>query len=106
MSFKGVIAKAVTAAEKVKADVIKAASDVDGVAVKLTADAPEIEAVADAAVPGASGYITLGISLLEGIADVFDSGSAAAQQNLLNSGLDTSLIAQVKAEIVNIKKLV
>lgn len=106
MSFKGLIAKAVAAAEKVKADVVKAASDVDGIAIKLEADAPEIEAVADATVPGASVYVNLGVSLLESVADVLNSGSAAAEANLKNAGLDESLIAEVKAQLANIKKLV
>lgn len=103
--FQGVIAKLVTAANKVKAEVVKAASDVDGVLVKVEADAPEIEAVANAFVPGASSFVTLGISVLEGLASVLDSGSAAAEQNLTNAGLDSSLIAAVKAQIANIKKL-
>lgn len=105
-SFKGVIAKAVAAAEKVKAAVEKAASDVDGVVVKLAADAPEIAAVASAAVPGAGSFVTLGLSLLESVSDVLNSGSQAAEQNLKNAGLDESLIAQVKAQLANIKKLV
>src|ERR1700728_4420359 len=106
MSFKGVIAKAVAAAKKVKADVAKAASDVDGALVKIEEDAPEVEAVADAVVPGASTYVTLGISVLESLADVLNSGNAAAEANLVNAGLNTSLIAEVKAQIANIEKLV
>ena len=103
--FQGAIAKAVAASEKVKAEVVKAASEVDGVLVKVEADAPEIEAVANAFVPGASSFVTLGISVLEGLASVLDSGSAAAEQNLLNAGLDSSLVAAVKAQLANIKKL-
>ncbi len=106
MSFKGVIAKAVADAEKVKAAIAKAASDVDAELPKLEADAPEVEAVADALVPGASTYIGIGVSLLESVADILDKGDAAAEQNLLNAGLDQALIADVKAQIANIKKLV
>jgi len=106
VSFKGVIAKAVAAAQKIKADVAKAASDVDGALVKITEDAPEVEAIADAVIPGASTYINLGIGVLESLADILNSGNAAAEANLVNAGLDTSLIAEVKAQIANIKKLV
>jgi hypothetical protein len=106
MSFKGVLVKAVAIEEKLKADLAKVATDVDGAVVKLEADAPEIEAVADAVVPGASTYVNLGLTLLEGVADVLDKGDAAAEQNLKNAGLDEALIAAVKAQIANIKKLV
>ncbi len=106
MSVKGVIAKFVSAASKVKADVLKAASEADGIAVKLRADAPEIEAVADAALPGASTYVNIGVSLFEGAVDILDAGGSAAEQNLKNAGFDEALIAQVKAQIANVKKLV
>lgn len=106
MSFKGVIAKAVADAEKVKAAIAKAASDVDAELPKLEADAPEVEAVADAVLPGTSTYLKLGVSLLESLADILDAGNAAAEANLVNAGLDTSLISEVKAQIANIKKLV
>jgi hypothetical protein len=106
MSFKGVIAKVVAAAAKVKAAVAEAASDVDGALVKINEDAPEVEAVANAVLPGASSYVTLGISVLESLCDILDSGNAAAEKNLTDAGLDESLIAQVKAQIANIKKLV
>jgi hypothetical protein len=105
LSFKGIITKAVAAEQKIKVDIAKAASDVDGVVVKLEADAPEIEAVANAAVPGAATYAALGLSVLESVADVLNSGNAAAEQNLKNAGLDESLIAQVKAQLANLKKL-
>lgn len=106
MSFKGVIAKAIADAEKVKAAVAKAAADVDAELPKLEADAPEVEAIANAVLPGSSTYINLGVSLLESLAEILDAGNAAAEQNLVNAGLDTSLISAVKAQIANIKKLV
>ena len=106
MSFKTVIAKAVADAEKVKADLAKVANSVEGAAVKLENDAPEIQAVAEAIFPGIAQFVPLGVSCLEGLADVLNSGSAAAQQNLANSGLDIALINAVKAQIANIKKLV
>lgn len=106
MSFKGVVAKAVAEAEKLKADIAKAAADVDVAVAKVAADAPEVAAVADAVIPGASTYVDIGVSLLESVADILDKGDAAAEQNLLNAGLDQSLIADVKAQIANIKKLV
>jgi hypothetical protein len=105
-SFKGLIAKAVAAETKIKADIAKAASAVDGVVVKLAADAPEIEAVANIALPGVSAYVPLGLSLLEGVADILAKGDAAAEKNLTDAGLDSSLLASVKAELANIKKLV
>jgi hypothetical protein len=106
MSFKGVLVKAEAIAEKVKADVAKAANAVDGVTAKLETDAPEIEAVANALMPGSSNFIALGLSALEALADVLNSGNAAAEQNLKDAGLDEALIAAVKAQIANIAKLV
>jgi hypothetical protein len=105
-TFKGVIAKAIAEAEKVKAAVAKAASDVDAELPKLEADAPEVEAVADALLPGTSTYINLGVEVLESLADILNKGDAAAEQNLKNAGLDEALIAAVKAQIANIEKLV
>ena len=105
-SFKGVIAKAIADAEKVKSAVAKAASDVDAELPKLEADAPEVEAVADALLPGTSTYINLGVEVLESLADILNKGDAAAEQNLKNAGLDEALIAAVKAQIANIEKLV
>ena len=106
MSFSGVIAKVVAAAEKVKSGLVKAVQDVDGVVVKLAGDAPEIAAVVNAAVPGAGNFVTLGITALEQLASVLDAGGAAAESNLKNAGLDETFIAAIKAEIANIKKLV
>jgi hypothetical protein len=104
-AFTGKLTKLVEIAEEVKADVVKAASAVDGVVKKLEADAPEVEAVADAVAPGASTYIKLGLSLVEELSGVLDAGGAAAEQNLLNAGVDAALVAQVKAAIADIKKL-
>lgn len=106
MSFKGVLVKAIAVAEKIKLDVAKAASEVDGAAVKLQADAPELEAIANAVEPGAGNFVNIGLSLVESVADILDSGNAAAEQNLKDAGLDEALIAAVKAQLANIKKLV
>ncbi|HZW92625.1 MAG TPA: hypothetical protein VFF64_06600 [Candidatus Eremiobacteraceae bacterium] len=106
MSFKGLITKAVADEQKIKADIAKAASAVDGVVVKLEADAPEIEAVANVALPGVGNFVPLGLTLLEGVADILDKGDAVAEKNLTDAGLDSSLLASVKAELANIKKLV
>jgi hypothetical protein len=103
--FKGVLTKAEAIAEEVKADVAKAASDVDGAVQKVAADAPEIEALADVVVPGASKFVPLGLTVLEDFAGVLDAGDTAAEQNLLNAGFDSAVIAQVKAAIADIKKL-
>jgi hypothetical protein len=105
MDFKGVLVKAEAIAERAKADVAKAANAVDGAVAKLEKDAPEVEAVANAVVPGASKYMQLGLSAVESIATVLDSGNAAAKQNLLNAGLDESLVSTIEAELANLKKL-
>jgi hypothetical protein len=105
MSFKGVFTKAVADLEKVKSVIAKAAAEVDAELPKIEADAPEVEAVANAIVPGAAAYVSLGLTGLESIADILDKGNAAAEQNLLNAGLDASFIADVKAQIANLKKL-
>jgi transposase len=105
-SFKGVIAKLVAAEVKFKAAIAKAASEVDGVAVKLEADAPEIEAVANAAIPGAGAISATAISVLESLADILNSGNAAAEANLKNAGLDEALIAKIKTQAAAIAKAV
>jgi hypothetical protein len=103
MSFSGVFAKAVADAEKVKAALLKAMTTLDGIVVKVSADAPEIAAVVNAAVPGAGSYITLGVTVLEKIASIVDAGGAAAEQNLKNAGLDETVIAQVKSAVASAK---
>jgi hypothetical protein len=106
VSFKGVIAKALADADKVKAAIAVAAADVDGAVIKLEKDAPVIAAVVEEVIPGAGEFVPLGLSLLEGIAEILNSGDAAAEENLKNAGLDEALIAAVKAQVANIAKLV
>ena len=106
VTFAGVITKAIGVAEKVKAAVLKAVSEVDGVAAKLAADAPEIVAIAAAVSPSASKYATMGLTAVEQLAGAIDTGGAAAKQNLVNAGLDESFVSSIEAEIANIKKLV
>jgi hypothetical protein len=104
-SFKGIITKLVAAAEKIKADLAKVVSDADGVAVKLEQDAPQIEAVANAAIPGAGSLAANAISAYEALCDILDKGDAAAEANLKNAGLDETLLATIKTDASAIKKL-
>jgi hypothetical protein len=106
VTFKGVIVAAVAAEQKLKADLAKVAAEADVVVNKLEADAPTIEAVAEEAIPGIGEFVPLGLSLLEGIAEILNAGNAAAEENLKNAGLDEALIAAVKAQLANIAKLV
>jgi hypothetical protein len=104
--FKGVLAKALADADKVKRAIAVAAADVDGAVIKLEKDAPVIEAVAEEVIPGAGAFVPLGLSLLEAVAEILNAGDAAAEANLKNAGLDEALITAVKAQLANIAKLV
>jgi hypothetical protein len=104
-SWKGVFTGIVKDAEAVKAEVVKIADDVPGVLVKLEKDAPVAEDVANAFLPGSGDIINIGLELAEGVADVLEAGGAAAEQNLINSGFDSALIAKLKALAAQIKSL-
>lgn len=102
--FSGVLKGIVDAGSKVKAALLKAVTEVDDVvipeAVKLQ---PELDAVADAIVPGSASYINIAVSWTEDCAAALDAGDAAVEQNLLNAGLDAAAIAQLKALIPALK---
>lgn len=102
--FSGVVKDITSAAEKVKAAVLKAVSEIDGVvlpeAKKLQ---PTVDAIANAVLPGASEYVDYGIALLEDVASALDAGGAAAETNLQNAGLDVAAIQAVKNLIPQLK---
>jgi hypothetical protein len=89
---------------KVKAAVLKAVAEVDGV---IIPDAAKLEplaaAVAEAVVPGSSAVVTVAENWLLAGAKLIDAGGAAAEANLTNAGLDVALIAQVKSLIPTLK---
>jgi|ERR1700677_2148980 hypothetical protein len=103
-SFKGIAAKLIADWNKAKSEIAKVVADADSATVKLESDAPEIEAVANAAIPGAGTVAATAISVWESIADILDKGDAAAEENLKNAGLDESLIATIKTQSAAIKK--
>jgi hypothetical protein len=104
-TFKGVIAEAVSVAEKIKAGVIEAASKVDSEIIVIQKDAPIAEAAVNAFIPGAGNFVSLGVTALESLASVIDAGGAAAKQNLVNAGLDSQLAAEIENLIPSLKKL-
>jgi hypothetical protein len=85
---------------KFKNALVKAMGEVDSVIVpeaeKLQ---PTLDLVAEAAVPGSSKVVNMGMALLEDTAGVIDAGGAAAESNLANAGLDTAAIAAIKGLI-------
>lgn len=104
--FSGLIKDAVSVGEKVKADVLKAISEVDGVILpEVEKIQPTLDAIANATVPGSATFVDYGVSLLEDVAAAIDKGGAAAEANLANAGLDTAAIAAIKGLIPQIKAL-
>lgn len=105
--FSGVIKDIVSVGSKVKSAVVKAMTEIDGVilpeAEKLQ---PTLDLVAEAAVPGSSSFVNMGLALLEDTASAIDAGGAAAEANLANAGLDTAAIAAVKGLIPQLKAAV
>lgn len=98
------IAKAEADAAKVKAAILKAVQEVDGVVLPAAeVYEPLAEQVANAITPGGGAAVAASYALLESVAKVIDAGGAAAEQNLLNAGLDTAAIAQAKALIPQLK---
>jgi len=98
------IAKLETIGAKVKAGILKAMSEVDGVvlpeAEKLE---PLIAALLNAALPGSGNVAAVAEGALVALAKILDAGGAAAEANLANAGLDTSLIADIKGLVPALK---
>lgn len=108
MSFgslvKNVVLKAEADAVKVKAAILKAVQEVDGVILpEATALEPLVAQVAQAIVPGGAAVVNIAYNWLEISAKALDAGGAAAEKNLLDAGLDTAAIAQIKALIPQLK---
>ena len=89
---------------KVKAGILKAMSEVDGVVLpEAETLEPLLAAVMNAVVPGSGNVAAVAESALVALAKILDAGGAAAESNLANAGMDTSLIADVKGLIPSLK---
>ena len=100
----GLVQKLENVAAKVKAAVLKAVSEVDGVVLpEATVLEPLIDQVMNAIVPGSGAVAAIAESGLVALAKILDAGGAAAEQNLSNAGLDTALIADIKSLIPALK---
>jgi len=102
--FSGVLSGIVKKAGKVKTAVIKAVVEIDDVVLPdVEKYEPEVEAVANAIVPGSSEYIQIAVSWAEDCAAALDKGGAAVESNLANAGLDTAAIQALKSLIPTLK---
>lgn len=93
------------AAEAAKKGIILAGEDAEAVGAVLSKDSTQIESLAADLGPKASAITAAGLKAVGQIASALESGGAAAEQNLLNSGLDATLIAAVKAVVPLLKGL-
>jgi hypothetical protein len=99
-----IIAKVEAIGEKVKAAILKAMSEVDGVVLPEAATLePLIAGVLNAVVPGSGNIAQIAENSLIALAKVLDAGGAAAEANLANLGFDQTLIADAKALIPTLK---
>jgi RNA polymerase subunit RPABC4/transcription elongation factor Spt4 len=101
---KKIVADAEADTAKVKAAMLKAVAEVDGVILPDAAKyEPLIAQAATAIAPGGAAVVDTAYAWLEACAKVIDTGGAAAEQNLLNAGLDVSAIQTVKGLIPQLK---
>jgi hypothetical protein len=105
--FSGALKDIVDAGTKVKSAFLKVVQEIDVVIVPDAQKyAPELEALANALVPGSSTIVATGLVALEDLAAAIDKGGAAAKANLLNAGLDSATIAAAEALIPQLKAAV
>lgn len=95
--FKDIGHGIAVAAVDVKNAILKAANATPGILNTVEQDAPEIEALVGVVVPGAKALVPAAVTLAESIASVISQGGAAAEQDLLNAGVDQEALNGVKS---------
>ena len=99
-----VIAKIEALGAKVKAAVIKAMNEVDGVVLPEAEQLePFVAALMNAAVPGSGNVAQIAENVLIAGAKVLDAGGQAAAGDLKRLGFDEGLIADIKGLIPALK---
>ena len=89
---------------KVKAGFLKVVSEIDGVIVpESQVVEPVVKQIMEAIMPGSGRIADVAEAGLLAVAKLLDAGGAAAEANLVNAGLDTALIADVKGLIPTLK---
>jgi hypothetical protein len=102
-----VIAKVEAIGDKVKAAILKAMAEVDGVILpEAETLEPVLAPLLNAVVPGAGNIAQIAENVLIALAKVLDAGGAAAEANLTNLGFDQTLITQAKSLIPTLKAAV
>jgi hypothetical protein len=103
----GFVAKIEGDGEKLKAAVLKAMAEVDGVILPEAATLePFVSALMNAAVPGSGNIAAVAENSLLALAKIIDEGGAVAESNLTNLGFDTTLITDAKALIPTLQAAV
>jgi hypothetical protein len=90
---------------KIKAGLAAAEGDAVKMASFLETNAPEINALASLAGPGAIGVTNTALSVLNVVITAVKGAGAAGAANGLNVSLDAALIAEVKAVLAGIEKI-
>ena len=104
--FTGIAADFVKAAKKFKSILLTAAADAPKVMGKVAADAPEVEALINLIYPGSSAIESTSLAVLEAIATAVEGAGTAAGANGLTVSLDQAVIADVKAILPTLQKLI
>jgi hypothetical protein len=106
MSFEAsFIADLKADAAKVKAAIIKVASEAPAVVAKIEADEPKVAALIGLIYPSIDEFEPAANAVLTSVLNLLSSGSAAVEQNLLNAGLDQAAINAAKAILPAAKQL-
>lgn len=98
--FKGAAHDISVAAKAVKAAILKGVGEVDVIAPKIAATAPEVEALAELAIPGSGAIVAAGENLVELVAEEIDKAGEAAGANGLSVTLDQDVINTFKNTII------
>lgn len=102
MKFLGavssILGKAAAIGKAIENGVVKAVQEVDTtIEPALELLKPIAEQVANAAAPGSAGLVDVAYAWLEESVAAIDAGGAAAEQHLMNAGLDAAAVAKIKS---------
>ena len=92
-------------AKKFKAEVVKIAGAVPGVVSKITAEAPEVEALVALVFPQAAPIEAAALAVVDAVQVATTAAGTAAEANGVNAVQDKGVLAAVEAVIAAVKKL-
>jgi hypothetical protein len=101
--FAKVAGDIVTVAKDVKNFFVKAAAETPSIAAAVATYGQEAQTLITSIDPQATSIVQDAITAAGGLADVLEAGGSAAESNLLNQGLDQSVITAVKSFASTVK---